>query len=118
MQMPRSHFTVRRMMVVVGLIAVAFGVGIGGVRCWMSFSYRQRAGSYAVMADYWRWQAGRVHELYPGHDEAEVRVKLGEAVRWNLRMEDKYRRAASRPWEAVPPDPRPWETVPPDPPRP
>jgi hypothetical protein len=99
------------------LMATALGVGIGGVRCWMSFSYRQRARNYALMADYWRWQAGRVRELYPGQDEAEVRERLGEAIRWNLRMEEKYRRAASRPWEPVPPDPRPWEPVPPDPPR-
>jgi len=105
MLMQHSQLTVRRMMVVVGLIAVALGVGIGGVRCWMSFSYRQRARHYALAADYWRWQAGRVPELYPGWDEVEVREKLDEAIRWNLRMEDKYHRAASRPWEAVPPDP-------------
>jgi hypothetical protein len=103
--MPRLQFTVRRMMVVVGLTAVSIGVGIAGVRFWVSFSYRQQAVKYARMADYWRWQAGRVPELYPGWDEAEIREGLDKAIRWNLQMEDKYRRAASRPWEDIPPDP-------------
>jgi hypothetical protein len=105
MQLPRLQFTIRGMMVAVTFMAVALGVGIGGVGLWVSFSYRQQASKYARLADYWRWQAGRVPELYPGWNEAEVRESLDKTIRWNLLMEDKCRRAAFRPWEAIPPDP-------------
>ena len=105
MQMPRVQFTVRRMLTVVGLMAVALGVTIEGWRFWKSFSYRRQANSYARMVNYWRWQAGRIPELYPGWDHDEISKGLDRTIRWNLQMEDKYRQAASRPWETLPLDP-------------
>jgi hypothetical protein len=118
MQTPRSQSMVGRLMLAVGLMAAVLSIGIGGMLCWRSFSYRQRARSFGQMADYWGWQAERVRELYPVQDEAEVRHNLRDAIRWNRQMADKYRRASSRPWKPVAPDPRPWEPVPPDPPGP
>jgi hypothetical protein len=105
MPRPRFQFSVRRMMIVVGLLAVALGVAIVGWRSWMSFAYWQRAKSYARMADYWRWQSRRIPELYPGWDQSEVGEGLDKAILWNRQMENKYRRAASHPWETLPPDP-------------
>ncbi|CAN5891393.1 hypothetical protein BH23PLA1_BH23PLA1_09940 [soil metagenome] len=105
MQGPAVRFTVGRLMVIVALIALLLGIGIGALRSRKVHDYRKQADRHARAANYWRWQAGRIPELYPDQDEAGIHRDLQKVIRWHLQMEDYYRRATARPWTPVTPHP-------------
>ena len=115
--MPRVRFTVRRMMIVVAIVA-----GMLGVSTWM-LRTRVRERRYRAMAAQHAQEAARYQEYmdtYPafvaelkagGIAEADIPSQFG-TIEWRRRRRDhysalqrKYEEAAIRPWDPVPPDP-------------
>lgn len=129
MRQPMIRFTVRRMMVVVALVAVAIGATLEVKRLGrLSREYRRRAVTSAREERMWRREAkGEVAselearclsdalrakdqdlaDLWAEQASAsacEIR-EVGEILNHHARLRRKYERAASRPWEPVAPDP-------------
>jgi hypothetical protein len=107
--MPRFRFTVRRMMVVVAIVAVIFAVG-GMVR--RSMRLRERAEFHERMGREEAEATRAVEDLARGADDpqyaAEVRAVAAASARlggWHTRMGAKYRKLARHPWLPVEPDP-------------
>ncbi len=131
MRLPRVRLTVRRMMVVVAVVAVALAGGLT-YRRWAV--YRERAAGHAHAEQLARFLLGggiavirgadgRVEEVNgpvavrtseagggltefmilptPGYDA----VALGRRAAYHARLRRKYERASARPWLPVEPDP-------------
>jgi hypothetical protein len=127
MRLPRVRFTVRRMIVVVAVIAAVLGGGIEVERLRRPYLYRQEAAKFAGNGRYWYERfldyqqaiMGSKKLTHTGDSSTEemAEAEMGEAARryreiiwWSSKMKEKYERAASRPWESVPPGPpRPWD---------
>ena len=113
MKIPRIRFTVRRMMVAVAVLALAFGIA----RLWWARQrYLEKAAGHASFRAYllrspenikhWeeRWTSGREGKpaRYPwpaGPPFVPAIAEYHEAMRL------KYERAARYPWLSVAPDP-------------
>jgi hypothetical protein len=89
-RMRKPRLTVRRLLVIVALAALATQAGLTGWRAW---NYRKRA------ADHARYLRSARSLIY---DSGELRG-------WHDQMQRKYERAASRPWLSVEPDSPPPE---------
>jgi hypothetical protein len=105
MKLPRVRFTVRRLMIVVAVLAVGFGAikWVAEMRA-RSADYRRRAFEFVLLAlrrgsmvhtDDGRWVDRYEDENVRRHDE------------WARRMEAKYLRLSYYPWLAAEPDPPP-----------
>jgi hypothetical protein len=86
----RPRMTVRLLLVLVALTALATELGL---ILWRAWSYSKRAADHAR-----HLRSGR----YFIYDSTELRE-------WHDQMRRKYERAASRPWLPVEPDPPPPE---------
>ena len=113
MRLPRVRFTVRCMMVAVAVVAVVFG----GVHL------RQRANLYREKARQHAQMESIIAAVYALSIPPDPQLAPLNAARhtYHAAMRAKYDRAASRPWEYVPPDPpepgwSPAVYVAPDPP--
>lgn len=130
MRLPRVRFTVWRLMVGVALISVAMGVTREVRRLGrLSRQYQRKAREVIREGRLWRTGlAGSVtNEAEARHLSIVLRTKdqdladlwgievsvcslqvreLREILTHYEKLRQKYVRAASRPWEAVPPDPR------------
>jgi len=94
MPLPRPRFTVRRLMVAVALIALFLGelVFLKGRR-----DERLRLANFHERQLILFWSGDVEHQQHRDLDEKQND--------FHFRMEWKYRRAASRPWLSIPPDP-------------
>jgi len=135
MRLPRPRFTIRLLLIVVAIVAVLLAGGIGATRLVRrSRHFRQLAVSHANeerllprlvakkvailgMAETFAERHSR--KEYEGYLKADIRFMeyLRLLIAYHARMKQKYERAASHPWEFVPPDP-PAPTFPPAPPEP
>ena len=88
MGMPRVRFTVRRMMVAVAIVAIYFG--------WSRWMERRSARFKALWVDHIN-KVGEISSPKPRPDEVQGT--------YHLKMGEKYRVAALRPWLPVEPDP-------------
>jgi hypothetical protein len=91
MRMPRVRFTIRRMMVAVAVVAIVFG--------WFSWMGGRAARFRSLWAEHIN-KVGVVSSPKPRPDEVQGT--------YHLKMGEKYRIAALRPWlpvEADPPEP-------------
>jgi len=113
LKIPRVRFTVRRMMVAVAVVALAFGI----VRLWAARQhYLEKAANHAgfralIMRSsqdiaYWesRWTDQRVGlpARYPWPGAPPLVRSMAE---YHDAMRRKYERAARYPWLPVAPDP-------------
>ena len=111
MPLPRVRFTMRRMMIAVAIAGlISGGAAIG--RRWQSL--RARAVYHAT--EEWRMRTlvrgGFLHETDAAgrrkrrevNDGAD-RERARELVLYHALMNDRYQRAARRPWLSVPTDP-------------
>jgi hypothetical protein len=98
MRVPRVRFTVRTLMALVAVAAIVFG----GALLWhTASSYREKALYHANLQSSMIMAFGDLDSV----DEAEL-ARVSEAWRTcHSALRRKYERAASRPWEYVPPDP-------------
>lgn len=116
MSLPRPRFTVRRLMVVVAIVAMILGVWLWAERRRARFSAleswhdRQVLWDVCIIAGHpgpdgeYVWEAEpRPRPLKPGTPRAsphQLRIST-----WHYRLASKYRRAARYPWLPVEPDP-------------
>jgi len=101
MAIPRVRFTTQTLVIGTAVTAVL----LGGARI---YNLRRQADHYAASARYWTWQAENASTFaHSMRDmtEAEYRDGCLRLVHWDLQMRKKYLRAASHPWQTVPPDP-------------
>jgi hypothetical protein len=72
----------------------------------LSAEYRRRAEDYVAprVPAYWR-KVGRLPWDRPTSPKGRLWDTLSARERWAVRMADKYREAAERPWLPVEPDP-------------
>lgn len=92
MRLPRVRFTVRRMMVAVAAIAILCG----------AMMLAERRVRFGRIAEHHRLNA-RDYTF----DKEEGMYMADPGSYWHKVLHEKYRRAASRPWLSVEPDP-PW----------
>jgi hypothetical protein len=85
MRLPRSRFTVRRLMVAVAITAVATYTGMVA---WRIETYAMRADAHA-------------RHLKSGHSFI---YDSSDLIQWHGRMRLKYENAARNPWFPVAPD--------------
>ena len=127
MRWPRPRFTMRRMMIVVAVIAVAMGVEVMRRR---HDSFRRKADFHAVeekaslesIEDLRRdeqWARERLASPTMSNNETTIPMDLRDQIKqrrrelvamkarteWHARMGRKYAYAASHPWLAVAADP-------------
>ena len=102
---PRSGLTVRRLMVIVAVVAILMAFVPHCIRRshWAS-SYRalaagHKAGALSTLASV---TDGAGRELLSAQEVAELEP---ERVAYHAALSQKYDRAANRPWSTVPPDP-------------
>jgi hypothetical protein len=91
-----ARFTVRRMMV-----AVAVAVGVPA-------ALHRKAQRYRRLADYHAARVGLFESGPPGREhfyDAVGRPVGAGRSRWRAELAVRYRRAASRPWRPLAPDP-------------
>ena len=98
MPFPLVRFTVRRMMVVVAIVAV-----LAGTACWLA---RRRVRFLAIAATHRASGFGidpssRYYD-FPGDWALK---EVSPRNRWHAEMSFRYRYAADHPWLLVPPDP-------------
>ena len=118
MRLPRVRFTVRRVAAVASITVVLLGVGIEAVRrraraCGDRAAYHE-AERRRLTAD------GESRLRGAGADPAMSAVLSFDADRhrrasdWHADLEGRFRRAAWRPWQAVPREPAgpPWPPIP------
>jgi hypothetical protein len=111
MLLPRVRFTVRRLMLVVAIIAVALGGGVWVVEMMrLSHAYRLRA---ALHVQKHRHLLSVPHGRFEGA-LATISMSLGlekayerrlRSIAYHVSMKQKYDRAAARPWLVLSPDP-------------
>jgi hypothetical protein len=106
------RLTVRRLMIAVAVVAFLFGGVTWTVRMRrLSSVYRGQAARYARNGQESLRSANHFERFYARSAQAEYVAPLVQYLReraeFEARLERKYRHAASRPWEAVPPDPSP-----------
>jgi hypothetical protein len=90
MKLPRVRFTVRRMMVAVAVVGLAFGV-----TKWI----KGRRDMFESLADDYLDEGSAFAEY--GHGLTELNPRSA----WNWAMYLKYKQAARHPWFPVAPDP-------------
>jgi hypothetical protein len=92
MRLLRMQLTIRRMMIAVAVVGVAFSIPA---------ALRRRSEAFArISAAHFRAADG----LNPPRSHARVRL-----ADWHILLGWKYRAAAARPWLTVEPDPPPPE---------
>lgn len=110
MKLPRVRFALRRIMAVVGLVAITLGVVIGCER---------RAERFRATAQYHRSRLDAMlsgaNSYHSGHESDWTRYRHSDGkeftfremdrLLWHRRLEWKYLRASGRPWLPVEPDP-------------
>jgi hypothetical protein len=97
MPLPRMRFTVRRMMVVVAVLAILVWLGERHLRFTrLSEYHRSNAGIYLEFDEQTGWVG---YVTRDGRDIPE-RVHL-----WHAKLEDKFRESARHPWLPIQPDP-------------
>ena len=92
MRLPRVRFSVRRLMIMVAVVALSSAV-LGQ----LSLRYRQQARFYAESEAYWRKAA------IGAPISQQARYK--DRVNYFARLRQKYEHAARYPWLPVEPDP-------------
>jgi type II secretory pathway pseudopilin PulG len=136
MRLPRVRFTIRRIMIVVAIVALL----MGGMRLlWLRSVYRKAALAHATFENLARTLQRMVEN--EGKDERELEIAFGMKVEsesevvkakraadarvnqktaeYHAAQRQKYERAASRPWVPIAPDsPPPEPDVAPNPPEP
>jgi hypothetical protein len=120
MRVPRLRFTVRRIMIVVALVALA----LWGGRMYQRWSYCQRRAAYhdqrRVIFERLKSQGFEMRgdivledAIRPAGRSAGVEQPLeieyvhsvAEAIGYHAAMKERYLRAAWRPWVSLPPAP-------------
>lgn len=96
MRLPRVRLTVRRIMVIVVIVAVLLYVARLGI---LSAAYRDRANYYRGTA--------RLPDPGPSPQNVAVREQRARIHAYLETMEVKYRRASRYPWLPIAPDPPP-----------
>jgi hypothetical protein len=109
MRLPRMRFTLRRMMVVVAILAMAFAIPDAIER--RRSHFRDLASIHTAKAESYGRQSGPSSVIIyrsakpPGPaEEARSRRKYA-MIFYHSGLESKYRAAATRPWLPVFPDP-------------
>jgi hypothetical protein len=98
MKLTRPKFTVKRLMIAVGLVAVLLWGAMMGVR---SYVYWRLARDYGSYERGWREMAVKDRGI-PGSIAARWGPQIAE---YYAPLSRKYRRAMWRPWMPVAPDP-------------
>ncbi len=113
MRMPRPRFTIRWMMVLVAVAALALSVAATRRRMAnLSLAYLDRAREYAIKAELASLNAVE-SEYYAQHGRtpdpkyARSCISYRRLSEFHHTMKRKYQRAASRPWLPIAPDPAP-----------
>jgi len=103
MRFPRPRFTVRRLMITVGIVAVILGLAVWG---------EKRRARFRELAAKHYDQGMRWFVLFPGGDSEDQRrmmrlyeERVGPSVEHHASLRDKYERATRYPWLPVGPDP-------------
>jgi hypothetical protein len=118
MTLPRVRFTLRRLLIMIALLAVLMAAGLEAAR-WsrLAQAYRQYAVGHAAFRDLSLGEAEEYRSAYEHVNPADVRsrTELLESEAGERRLarhydalDAKYRRAARFPWlpvEADPPQP-------------
>jgi hypothetical protein len=109
MRVPRMRFTVRRIMVAAAVVAVLLAVAPFRQR---SATYHRKALEHSRLVGVSRENAQVQLAAWPEHPEVRALMEASAAeferlAVWHADLAEKYRRAASRPWEMMPLDPRP-----------
>jgi hypothetical protein len=109
MRWPRVRFTVRRLMVAVAIVALAFGVG---TMRWRQLTLRAKADHHERIE---REQGGKqraIEDLARAANTPELAAQMrgDKAVHariegYHARLKEKYRQLSARPWLPVAPDP-------------
>ena len=104
MRLPRLRFTVRRMMFAVAFAAMLMGTARAG---WHSWYCWKMAEAIAQVKSMQTWRCGMIDNT-PEEERAWAESCEKRSAHY-AGLEAKYRRAAWKPWESIPPDPRhPW----------
>jgi hypothetical protein len=99
LRLPRLRFTVRRLMLAVGLAGLAMGGAVWGYRMWrLSAEYERRANAARSHAGYYRPKEAR----YRGFSEEAAKYKA--ITGYYAARARKYQRASRYPWVPIEPD--------------
>jgi hypothetical protein len=101
MPMPRVRFTVRRMMIVVGLAALVMWVGRTLQERRGRFEKRAQVEARAGLREIMKY----VYRVSPGTTVPQSFFEDFPKVRYHEALDKKYRFAALHPWLPVEPDP-------------
>jgi len=102
MRLTRSQFTIRRLMLAVGIVAVIVGLIVEG---------EKRRARFHKFASKHYDEAARYFVMFAGGESAEresMRLweeRVGPTVKHHADLRDKYERAARQPWCPLEPDP-------------
>jgi hypothetical protein len=113
MRLSRPRFTIRLMMVLVAVAALALSVGVTRRRMAnLSFTYLARATEYQSKAEVARVSALESeylsqHGRTPDPKYAQRGIGYRRLSAFYLTMKRKYERAATQPWLPIAPDPAP-----------
>jgi hypothetical protein len=116
MRLTHPRITVRRLMIVVAIVGITFGLAAEFLRLRkLSLLYRERAAAHGRTARLAEIGCRSAERLLRADINVEYyRKKLSDwrlLVNWHERMIAKYERAACYPWHSVAPD-LPKPTVP------
>ena len=104
-RLPRVRFTIRRMMVVVAVTAIAFGGAAGLARVErLASEYRRLYARHSAEAQRFSEEASRALVLRNARDRY---VRASRLADYHAHLEAKYQHAAHNPWLPVEPDPPP-----------
>ena len=127
MRLFRVRFGVRRLMVLVAVIAAFLWAGVEGVRLWKRVRYYDSlVATYAAMQRWAQEEAARKEARIatwadrpedPRQERwaKELSRSRAQAAYWSA-LSNKYRRLSSHPWEPNTPDPPPTAGFPTQPP--
>lgn len=106
-RLPRVRFTVRRLMVVVAVAAVAIGGAAWVVRVGrLASDYRRLHARHSSEVQRYHEEASKALRSRNGRDRYVLASRLAD---YHARLESKYGHAAHNPWLPVDPDPPPPE---------
>lgn len=102
MRLPRIRFTVRRLMVAVGVLAILLGIAVQARRALLNYEiYKEKAYDYDT-------EEGSMRYIYMVHCQdspEEVKERLRRLIQYYGAMKAKYEAAMRHPWIDVEPDP-------------